>query len=247
MIVAAHQPNFMPWLGFFDKMRRADVFVIVDHVQFERQNYQNRTRIKADEGVRWLTMPVRQLSQNETILEKKLAEATSGRHDWRRKLRLTLEQSYARTPHFKAYAPPFLEAIAAAGDSLVELNIRLIELAKRALGIETVLARSSTLGIVGAKSEMVLSLCKAVKADAYLAGDGGSRQYLDQEAFAAAGVRVIWQDFEHPVYLQEPSRWPFAPGLSVLDLLFNCGPESAAVLAGQKRRAGDLSAPGPKL
>lgn len=247
MIVAAHQPNFLPWLGFFDKMRRADLFVIVDHVQFERQNYQNRARIKADEGVRWLTVPVRHVSQDETILEKKLCLEPGGRHDWRRKARLTLEQSYARTSHFKAFAPPFLDALESAGESLAELNIRLIELARRALGIQTILVRSSTLGITGLKSQMVLNLCEAVGADAYLAGGGGSRLYLDLPAFAESGVQVVWQDFKHPVYPQEPSRWPFAPGLSVVDMLFNCGPESGAVLAAQKRRAGDLSVPGPKL
>src|SRR5207237_5691820 len=84
MIVSAHQPNFMPWLGFFDKMRKADLFVLVDHVQFERQNYQNRTRIKTGEGPRWLTVPVNQRSRNELILEKTIDNSRDGRLRWGR-------------------------------------------------------------------------------------------------------------------------------------------------------------------
>ncbi len=230
MIVAAHQPNFLPWLGFFDKLRRADVFVIVDHVQFERQNYQNRALIKTDDGPRWLTVPVEQRSREETILDKRLCAGQEGRNDWRRRARRALEQSYARAPHFRLLAGPFLETLAQPGESLVELNVRLIRLVMDALGIKTRLLRSSALGVTGAKSEMVLNLCRAVGADAYLAGEGGSRGYLDEAAFARAGVRVAWQGFSHPTYPQEPSRAPFAPGLSALDLLFNCGPESARIL-----------------
>ena len=173
MIMAAHQPNFLPWLGFFDRMRQADVFVIVDHVQFERQNYQNRVLIKTDGGPRWITVPVQQRAREETILEKRICADAGGKHDWRRRLSRTLEQSYARAPHFKEYARPFLEQLSAPGESLVELNVRMIETAMRSLGIEKRLVRSSTLAITGAKSDMVLNLCKAVGADAYLAGLGG--------------------------------------------------------------------------
>jgi hypothetical protein len=230
MIVAAHQPNFLPWLGFFDRMRQADLFVIVDHVQFERQNYQNRVLIKTDAGPKWITVPVQQRGREETILEKRICPG-EGRHDWRRRLPRTLEQSYARAPHFKEFGARFLNLLAEPGESLAELNVRLIQEAMRALGIEKKIVRSSQLGITGLKSDMVLNLCKAVGAGVYLAGLGGSHEYLDLDAFKDAGIEVRWQRFEHPVYPQQPANAPFARGLSVFDLLVNCGPESADVLA----------------
>jgi hypothetical protein len=232
MIVAAHQPNFLPWLGFFDRMRRADLFVFVDHVQFERQNYQNRALIKTAEGARWITVPVHQRSQKEKIVEKTIDNQGTGKHRWGRKAFLTMQYSYQAAPYYAHYAPRLKELLDGHWDRLADLNLALLEFTRSSLGIETPVLRSSDLPVAGAKSDMVLNLCKAVGADTYLAGMGGSRHYLDVEAFERAGVKVQFQDFQHPKYPQIPGGG-FVEGLSAVDLLFNCGPHGRKLLEGQ--------------
>lgn len=229
MILAAHQPNFLPWLGFFDKMRKADLFVIVDHVQFERQNFQNRTLIKTPMGPRWLTVPVRQNSRDERIVDKAVDNSRRGRLRWGRKMALTLRRCYQCAPYFHEYGPALAHVFDQTWDQLAPLNLRLIEFCRNALGIRTPILRSSELRLSGSKSDMVLSLCRAVGADAYLSGAGGSRGYLDLPAFAQAGIRVVWQQFQHPRYVQHPRSASFIERLSALDLIFNCGPRSRDV------------------
>lgn len=229
MILAAHQPNFLPWLGFFDRMRKADLFVMVDHVQFERQNFQNRTQVKTAEGARWVTVPVHQRSRGERIMEKTIDNQGQGRHGWSRKALLTLKYSYQGLPHYASYAPRFEAVLGRRWERLVDLNVALLELCRGCLGISTPMLRSSSLSVKGAKSDMVLDLCRAVGADTYLAGMGGSRHYLDLESFARAGVKVVFQDFRHPRYAQRPGT-EFVAGLSALDLLFNHGPDAERLL-----------------
>lgn len=236
MIVAAHQPNFIPWLGYFDKMRKADLFIVVDHVQMERQSFQNRVRIKTGEGERWITVPVVQESRSERIMDKRIDNSRSGRFRWSRKMFLTLKYAYQSAPYFRDYEAALAEILEAQWDRLSDLNGRLIEFCREALDIRTPMLASSTLSIKGAKSDMVLNMCREVGATAYLAGDGASRSYLDVDAFERAGMRVVWQEFEHPRYVQHPSCGIFIPNLSAFDLLFNCGPRSAETLRGGRVR-----------
>jgi hypothetical protein len=233
MIIAAHQPNYLPWLGFFDRVRRCDKFLILDHVQFERQNYQNRTRVRFDDGVRWLTVPVVQKSRDELILEKEIANDREGRLRWGRKQYSTLEQLYRSAPYFHLYAPELRALLDENWTKLIDLNLALLRFCLDALEIKTPLERTSEMGTIeGQKSQLVLNMCKAAGATAYLSGDGASRSYLDVAAFEKAGVEIIWQDFRHPDYPQRrPGSQP-VHGLTVLDLLFNCGPMSKVVLAG---------------
>ncbi|UPT75138.1 MAG: WbqC family protein [Elusimicrobiota bacterium] len=237
MIVAAHQPNFMPWLGYFDKMRKADLFISVDHVQMERQGFQNRVRVKTGEGPRWLTVPVVQESRGETIAEKRVDNSRDGRFRWGRKAMLTLKYAYQKAPHFAAFEPELLKIFDGQWDRLAPLNEALIEVCREGLGIKTPIVRSSQLKVTGAKSEMVLNMCREVGAEAYLAGSGASKGYLDVAAFEAAGIRVLWQEFRHPRYVQHPPGDGFAERMSAFDLLFNCGPASAAILAGEPAAA----------
>lgn len=238
MIVAAHQPNFIPWLGYFDKMRKADLFITVDHVQMERQGYQNRARIKTGFGERWITVPVVQASRAERIMDKRIDNSRGGRFRWSRKMSLTLKYAYESAPHYRAYEPSLAEIFASRWYRLSEFNGRLIEFCRGALGIRTPMLSSSDLRISGAKSAMVLNMCREVGADVYLAGHGASRSYLDVPAFERAGIRVAWQDFEHPVYRQYPSCDVFIRNLSALDLIFNCGPRSPWILRGGPLQVG---------
>jgi hypothetical protein len=234
MIVSAHQPLFLPWLGFFDKVRRADVFVLVDHVQFEKQDFQNRNRIQTRAGVRWLVVPVRHQSRDERICDKEIDDKPDGRTTWGERLASTLRHAYARTPFAKRYLPFLEDALTRPWRLLVDLDIHLIRYFLHELEIETPVVRSTTLeGVGGSRTEMILSVCQAVGADVYLSGNGGSREYLDVELLERNHIEVEWQAFRHPVYVQAGGgRDTFVPHLSVVDLLFNCGPASAAMLRG---------------
>jgi WbqC-like protein family len=237
MLVAIHQPNFVPWLGYFDRMIQADLFVLLDHVQFERRNYQNRCLIRLEDEAKWLTVPVIQVSQKETILEKRVDNPAqpSGSRWWGPNHFLTLRYAYRKSPYFELYAPRLREILEARWDRLVDLNIATLELVREALAIDTPMMRSSELGAAGQKSALLLDTCRKAGASAFLGGMGGSREYLDKDAFAAAGVGTVWQEFAHPTYPQAGAA-PFIKGLSVLDLLFNCGPR-AAEIARQTRAA----------
>ena len=232
MIVSIHQPHFFPWLGYLDRMCRCDLFVILDHVQFERQNYQNRVAIKASHGPQWLVVPVCQRSRSERIMDKGIYNQAAGKHSWCRCLQRTLEHAYSGAPFFQLCAPDVIHVLESGWEKLVDLNLASIELFRRAFAIRTPLLKSSSLDIKEHGAGAVLEICQAVGATAFLGGLGASRRYLDPEPFQRAGIRILWQEFSHPRYVQHPHPERFAEGVSGLDLLFNCGPEAADVLRG---------------
>jgi len=227
MIVAIHQPHYMPWLGYLHRMAQADLFVVLDHVQFERRNHQNRNQIRLDGEARWLTVPVLQRSQKERIIDK-LVDNTDPR-PWGAIHLATLRHAYREAPHFKDYAGALRALLEARWERLADLDRAMLDFLRDALEIRTPLVRSSELAAHGGKSELILNLCREVGADTLLAGFGGSRRYLDAQAFGRAGVGIRWHEFEHPSYPQCGPQ-PFIPGLAALDLLFNCGPQSRAIL-----------------
>jgi hypothetical protein len=232
MIVSIHQPHFLPWLGYLDRMRRCDLFVLLDHVQFERQNYQNRVRIKTGQGPQWLVVPLVRGSQSDTICEKRVDNLARGRHRWGRRVYLTLEHAYRGAPGFAALAPRLKAIFDSEWERLVDLDLALLELLRDALGIDTPLVRSSELDVTGHRSDLVLSVCRAVGASVFLGGIGQSKHYLDTEALRRAGIDVAWQSFAHPRYHQHPRARDFVEGLSAIDLLANCGLDSSSVLEG---------------
>ena len=239
MLVAIHQPNFLPWLGYFDRMGHADLFVLLDHVQFERRNYQNRTLIRLEGEARWLTVPVVQLSQKEKIVDKRIDNPPEETARWWGPNSFnTLRYAYRKAPYFDLYAPRLKQIFETRWEKLVDLNIATLELAREALDIRTPMVRSSTLAVEGQRSALLLDICRKVGATAFLGGMGGSREYLDKEAFAAANMGVVWQDFRAPQYAQCGDA-PFTPGLSVLDVLFNCGPASRELVWPSTAVAGD--------
>ncbi len=238
MIVAIHQPHYLAWLGYLHRMAQADLFIVLDHVQFERRNYQNRGRIRLDGQAHWLSVPVVQRSQKERIADKTIDNG--GPRPWGPIHFSTLRHAYRQAKHFDTYAGAIRGILEARWERLAELDRAMLELLRDAFRIRTPLVSSSQLAVEGAKSELILNLCRAVGADTLLAGFGGSRAYLDVETFARAGVRVQWHDFNHPVYPQCGDE-PFIPGLASIDLLFNCGAQSGAVLT-DANAAGDLRA-----
>jgi hypothetical protein len=223
MIIAIHQPHFLPWLGYLHRMAQVDAFVLLDHVQFERRNYQNRTMIRMNGAAQWLTVPVMQHSQQERIVEKQVDNRAEGDRRWGRKIAATLRHVYGKTAFFRQYAPALGQILEARHERLVDLNQATLDFLREAFAIRTPLIRSSGLDVKGQRAELVFEICKAVGADRLLAGMGGSRGYLNVEEFARRGVRIEWHQFQHPVYAQ-PGPQPFVPGLSAVDMLFHCGP-----------------------
>ena len=231
MIVAIHQPHYMPWLGYLHRMAQVDLFILLDHVQFERRNYQNRSRIRIDGVARWLTVPVEQHSQKERILDKRIDNRDFAR-PWGRTHLATLRHAYRESGHFGVYAPALGRILEAPWERLAQLDAAMLAFLTDAFGISTRIVRSSELTVEGAKSELILNLCRSVRADALLAGFGGSREYLDAERFARHGIEIHYHQFTEPQYRQCGAA-PFIPGLASIDLLFNAGPRSRAVLMGE--------------
>ncbi len=233
MIVAIHQPHFLPWLGYLHRMAQVDAFILLDHVQFERRNYQNRTMIRMNDEARWLTVPVEQRSRDERVIDKQVDNRLDGAKAWSANHFATLRHAYRQARFFDPYAAEFKRLFDARWDRLVDLNQAGLDLLREAFGIRTKLVRSSELAVQGARMELILNICRAVGADTLLAGMGGSRGYLDAEAFARAGVSIEYHDFQHPEYAQcvgAPGAVPFIKGLSAIDMLFNCGPQSCDLL-----------------
>src|SRR4051812_27235726 len=186
MLVAIHQPHYLPWLGYLQRMAQADLFIVLDHVQFERGNYQNRTQVRVNGAPHWLTVPVQQRSQKERILDK----AIDGSRPWTLAHFETLRRAYASAGFFGTYAGELRAIYEHPWQGLADLNESTLDFLRHAFDIRTPLVTSSELGVEGAKSELVLNLCKAVGASALLVGLGGSRNYLDRDAFAAAGIAL---------------------------------------------------------
>lgn len=223
--VVVLQPGYLPWLGFFDQMRRADVFVYYDDVAFDKHGWRNRNRIKSPQGPVWLTVPVLHRARFGQALDE---VEIDNRRPWARKHVATIRQLYARAQYLDRYLPELEELLSRSWPGLVELDIAVAQLLAGWLGLQRRLYRASTLGIPGERSQRLLDICRHFRADRYLSGNA-AKAYLDTAMFQAAGITVAWQDYTHPVYPQQHGA--FEPYLSVLDLLLNVGGESLDVIA----------------
>lgn len=218
MIVSGHQPNYLPWLGFFDKMRRSDLFIIEDNVQIERQGFTNRNKIMTVDGVRWLSVPVEHA--NKPLLINDVRIANRGEPKWGSRHWLTLKHSYCKAPYWRDYYDFFEDTYARDWTMLIELNMHLIKGIMRFLDIDKPLIMASSLSAKGKKSELIIAQCKVVGAAVQLAGNGG-KDYINHKRFEEEGIQLIFQEFEHPRYTQTSAG--FAPNLSVVDYLFCTG------------------------
>jgi hypothetical protein len=224
MVVTIHQPEHLPWLGFFNKMSMADVYVILDNVQYVKGNYQNRNRIIGTNGPQWIFVPVNNKGRMEsTILDMTFADETNS--TWRKKYLNTLYCSYHKYPYFEKYYAYFEELMAKNYTHLCDFNLDIIFYFAELLEIKPQFIRASELETSGKKSDLVLSICKAVNADVYISGEGG-RHYMKLDDYEQAGIDVVFQKYKHPEYVQHTGK-PFEPYMSVLDLLFNVDIEEA--------------------
>lgn len=222
MIVFVHQPEYLPWLGFFDKLARCDTFVIYDDAQFQHGGFHNRNRIRTKHGWKWLTVPIKH-GHPQIIKEVKIAG-----DEWKEKQLNSIQSSYVKTPFFKDYFPLLKEAINFNHELLIGLNLHLIKLTCEILDIKVRMTRTSEFPYSGKeKNEKLVSMCKFLGADTYLCGSGG-KNYVDEAKFNDAKITLQWHTYEHPVYKQRFEG--FEPNLSIIDLLFNHGPKSKDVL-----------------
>jgi hypothetical protein len=226
MIVAIHQPQYLPWIGYFDKMDRADAFVLLDTVQFKKNEWQNRNRIKTAAGWQWLTVPVLHKFP-QRIDEVRIPPEDS----WARKHWQALQTHYGTAPFFAPHAAFFADCYARPWERLVDLTWHCIEYLAAALGIRARLYRASAGSFPEEPTGRLVAICQWLNASTYLAGANGTA-YMDPAGFAAAGITVHTQAFACPVYAQRYGA--FQPDLSVVDLLFNCGPESLAHLRARR-------------
>jgi hypothetical protein len=221
--VAIHQPQYLPWLGYLAKWAAADLFILLDVVQYEKNGWQNRNRIKTRDGARWLTVPV------HAALGTPISEvAIDGSRAWASRHRRSIEQAYARAPRLAEYQRDLEELYARPWTHLAPLATASALWLGRAVGITTPVRLASELG--GASVDptgRLIALCRAVGADTYLAGADGAR-YMDLAQFGAAGIEVLAQRYEHPVYAQLHGE--FVPFLSALDLLLSAGDRALPIL-----------------
>jgi hypothetical protein len=216
MRVTIHQPQFLPWLGYVDKIARSDLFVVLDNVQFKKNEWQNRNRIRTAGGWQWVTVPVRQ-HFGQLITEVRINPDV----DWRSKHLTALGMHYGAAPHTSRYLDGLRTLYRQAWERLVDLNMAVLRWLLQAFSINTPLYLASDMKLREEPTDRLIDICREVGASEYLAGPGAS-DYMDVERFRKSGIRLQLQQFEHPVYRQ--CYQPFIPGLAAIDLLFNVGP-----------------------
>lgn len=227
-VVAIHQPNFLPWLGFFDKIARADVFVVMDNVQFPKKGgtWTNRVKLLVSDRENWITAPIdRSFHGMRMINEMKLKNEIP----WRDKILKTIQTNYRKAPFYSDIYPQLFNLINNPADNLCEYNIKAIYTISRIIGLDvSKMVFSSSLEADGSATDLLISIVRAVGGTSYMAG-GGSDGYQEDQKFADSGIKLIYQNFQHPVYAQFNST-EFVPGLSIVDSLMNLGPKGVSNL-----------------
>jgi hypothetical protein len=228
MLVAIHQPNFFPWLGYFNKIARADVFCLMDNAQMPKTGgcYVNRVQLALNGRPAWMTAPVdRSYSGVRSIAQVRL----SNKGPWRQNLLKTLRAAFGRAAFFQETYALLEPLILNPTDRLAEYNTAAIRALCAALGLDHCrLVLGSELAVSGQATELLINMVRAVGGDAYLCG-GGAGGYQEDEKFAAAGIQLVYQQFRHPVYKQGRTA-DFVPGLSIIDALMHCGLAGTAEL-----------------
>jgi len=229
MIVGIHQPEHLPWLGFWNKLYKSDLFVLLDNTQFRKNYFQNRNRIRTANGWTWLTVPI--LSKDRTtqqINEVEINNLTDVK--WQKKHWKTIEQNYGKAPYFNEYKDIFSKFYLKKWTKLADININFIYTIKEILSIKTEIVIGSSLSVVGERSDLLLDICKKVGATTYLSGRFG-KDYLEVSKFSQENIKVIFQEFNHPVYNQVFN--PFIPEMSIIDVIFNEGEKSLTLVKGE--------------
>ena len=236
MIVAIHQPQYMPWAGYMNKIASSDTFVFLDTVQFKKNEWQNRNRIKTATGWQWLSVPV-SYHYPERILDIRVNNLVRwGEKHWR-----TLVTNYSRAPYFQTYAGFFQDTFSRKWEFLSDLNIHIIQYLMEVWGLKTRTIKASQLGIEHEDpTGRLLAICRRLDAKTYLAGRDGPK-YMNLDQFDLQKVRIWYQEFSTKAYTQMFEG--FIPDLSSIDLLFNLGPEGKKMIAMKCNASGEEEDP----
>lgn len=216
--IAILQSNYIPWKGYFDLIAAVDEFILYDDMQYTRRDWRNRNLIKTPQGTQWLSIPVQVKGKyHQTIRETELTDT-----DWMGKHWKTLCQNYRRAPHFEEVTAIFEPIYANHGYThLSPLNRDFIEAVCRYLGIKTRITNSWDYALAEGKSERLAELCLQAGGTEYISGPA-AKDYIETEAFSSRGLGLHW--FEYGGYPEYPQLWgEFTHGVTILDLLFNCG------------------------
>lgn len=220
--VAIVQSNYIPWKGYFDMIAAVDEFILYDDMQYTRRDWRNRNQIKTPQGVQWLTVPV--LAKGK--YHQKIRETEIDGPDWAASHWATLAQNYRRAPHFEEIAAWIEPLYKAEPDThLSRLNRRFIEAVCKYLGIGTVISNSWDYKLIDGKTERLADLCAQAGGTEYISGPA-ARDYVDDHVFTDRGIKLTWFDYaDYPKY---PQLWgEFTHGVTILDLLFNCGGDAS--------------------
>jgi len=223
--VAIVQSNYIPWKGYFDLIRAVDEFILYDDVQYTRRDWRNRNKIKTPQGSQWLTIPVKIKGKyDQTIQDTRIINPAWARRHWR-----TICHNYAKTPHFAAYRERFEQLYLGCDEKLLSrVNYRFLGAICGMLGIGTQISWSKDYAVASAKTERLVDLCRHAGATEYLSGPA-AKHYLAPELFDAAGIALSFADYsDYPEYPQ--MFGPFEHEVSIIDLLFNTGPNAARYL-----------------
>ena len=230
LVVTIHQPEYLPYIGFFQRLAEADFFVVLDDAAYQKNGFINRNKIKTAEGWQWVTVPVKNRSSNlkinEVLIENQI--------DWQNQHLKTLATNYSRTPFFKKYFPFFQETFSKKWDNIIDLDIYLIENICRFLGIEISIKKSSGLKVQGKATDRLINMCEEFGIGVYLSGPGNEEHGVEIERFGKKGIEVRIKEFISPEYKQLFMDKGFAPYMSIIDLLFNEGENSINIIKSQK-------------
>lgn len=226
-MLAVHQPQYMPWLGYFHKIANCDLFIFLDDVQYKKREFQNRNQVKTPKGAVWLTVPVITKDKFHQKINEVLIDNST---DWRKEHLKTLEHNYAHAKYYKDHIGFFRDLYGRSWDRLTEISMAIISYTLSYLKINTPYRYSSEFQVTTQSTQRLIDLCKKTGADSYLSGPGG-RSYMEEDMFKDSGIRLTYQNFEYPAYPQ--LYGPFEPYLASVDMLFNCGPESRGILLGK--------------
>ncbi|CAE6888095.1 hypothetical protein R69927_04652 [Paraburkholderia domus] len=218
--VAILQSNYIPWKGYFDLIASVDEFIVYDEVQFTKNDWRNRNKIKTANGVEWITIPVRQAKLEQKITETRVVDGRWAVKHWK-----AIANNYSRAPHFAKYAPVVEELYRQAGQLqfLSEINLTFIQFICELFAIPTRISSSRSYDLSGDRVGRLVSVCRQAGARTYLSGPA-AQSYIDESQFEASGISVEWMNYSgYPEYAQLFP--PFEHGVTVLDLLFNVGPQ----------------------
>lgn len=226
--VTCHQPNFMPWPGFFYKALKADILVLLDNVQFPLgTSWTSRNRIKQKDGALWLSVPVWKRGRGKQLINE--VEIYNER-DWQKKHYLSLMHAYSKAPYFSDHLSFFKEIFNKKWKRLLDLNIAILKYLLDTLGIKKDIIMSSSLNINAEKQELLIKICKQLNASCYV-NLTTSRKYIDKFLFQSENIDVKFFSYGPIVY---PQLWgDFISNLSTIDLLLNCGNKALAIIEGQ--------------